>query len=186
MHAQTGPLIRVHPATALIDVCRSIRLHGFLPAQPVEVAATLREHDGRVWRICATFLTDGDGSVDLATAAPISGSYRHPSAMGLVWSMHLEEGGPGLDSSILPEAVVSQVIRLEVRQPDGAVTATDFEQCFLAPGVTRCEIHEDGVVGVLFTPPEHGPHPLIIQLTGSSGGVFQRRAALLPLMAIGR
>jgi hypothetical protein len=59
MHAQTGPLIRVHPATALIDVCRSIQLHGFLPAQPVEVAATLREHDGRVWRSCATFLTDG-------------------------------------------------------------------------------------------------------------------------------
>jgi hypothetical protein len=131
MHAQTGPLIRVDPATALIDVCRSIQLQGFLPAQPVEVVATLREHDGRVWRSCATFLTERDGSVDLATTAPVSGSYRQSSSMGLVWSIQLEEGGPGLDSSISPAAVISQVIQLEAHQSDGTVTATNFEQCLL-------------------------------------------------------
>jgi len=44
--------------------------------------------------------------------------------------------------------------------------------------VTRREIREQGLVGTLFTPAGPGPHPVVVVLNGSSGGINEARGAL--------
>ncbi|MEU6410844.1 acyl-CoA thioester hydrolase/BAAT C-terminal domain-containing protein [Microbispora sp. NPDC046933] len=46
-------------------------------------------------------------------------------------------------------------------------------------GPRRTEVREKGLVGVLFSPPSEGPHPTVIVLGGSEGGVPERAAAAL-------
>ncbi|MGE5334424.1 MAG: acyl-CoA thioester hydrolase/BAAT C-terminal domain-containing protein, partial [Nitrososphaerota archaeon] len=47
------------------------------------------------------------------------------------------------------------------------------------PGVRRVEVRERGLVGTLLLPADDGPHPGVIVLGGSSGGIREPLAALL-------
>ncbi len=53
-----------------------------------------------------------------------------------------------------------------------------FTQILMADGVTRRPLIEDGLVGTLFLPAGEGPHPAIMILNGSGGGINEPRAAL--------
>ena len=93
--------------------------------------------------------------------------------MGVVWSMQQVTAPP------LPRPTVQPLtVHLEAAGARGASARASFEQHFLAPGVDRREIRERGLVGTLFTPPGWGPHPVVIMLAGSGGGIMETRAAL--------
>src|SRR5690606_15584764 len=47
-----------------------------------------------------------------------------------------------------------------------------------APGVTRQEVRTEGLVGTIFHPAGDGPHPAIMILNGSGGGINEPRGAL--------
>jgi fermentation-respiration switch protein FrsA (DUF1100 family) len=51
-------------------------------------------------------------------------------------------------------------------------------QRLAAAGVSRRELREEGLVGTLFTPGGAGPHPAVMVLNGSGGGINEPRAAL--------
>ncbi|MED6269382.1 hypothetical protein CHARACLAT_032526 [Characodon lateralis] len=57
-----------------------------------------------------------------------------------------------------------------------AVTA---ERWYIAPGVKRIEIRQNGVVGTLFVPPGPGPFPAVLDLWGMGGGLIEYRSSLL-------
>jgi dienelactone hydrolase len=46
-------------------------------------------------------------------------------------------------------------------------------------GVTRHVIRTDGLVGTLFLPPEPGPHPAVMVVSGGGGGIDEFRGAIL-------
>jgi len=46
------------------------------------------------------------------------------------------------------------------------------------PGVRRREVREEGLSATLFTPATPGPHPVVMVLNGSGGGINEPRAAL--------
>ena len=167
------PRIVVTPDDAMIDLPRVIRAEGFAPRSAVEITATLVQNDGTTWRSRATFLADAAGRVDLATSAPLNGAYAGVSPMGLVWSMRQVAAGGPVRSMVAPHVVELVAVGVDNRTARGACT-----QHFLAPGVTRKEIHEGGMVGTLFTPPGAGPHPALMMLAGSGGGLMETRAAL--------
>ena len=178
--------IRVDPAVALIDVSRHVRLCGFAASGTVTVDAQLRQFDGTTWRSEATFVADAQGEIDLARDQPVSGSWHGVAPMGLVWSMQREvasagEGGPVNNSAgdDKPKGPVDPIIvHVTARGADGRAAESRFEQHLMAPGVTRREIRDDGLVGTLFTPAGAGPHPAVIVLSGSGGGLIEPRAAL--------
>lgn len=172
---QRDPDIVVDPCVATIDVPRRISLRGFAPGKPVTVIATLRQNDASTWRSEAVFVADQDGGVDIASTAPVSGTYAGIAAMGLVWSMRqtgeaLMEGGPF-------DQTAAQTVHLTA-EAAGSRAEASFVQLFLAPGVEVTAIRENGIVGTLFTPPGPGPHPLVVVLAGSGGGLMEARAAL--------
>jgi dienelactone hydrolase len=172
-----GPRILVDQPDALIDTPLRIRLEGFAPRRLVTVIATGHALDATTWRSRAVFMSDGAGRVDVASAAPESGSYEGVSPMGLIWAMERVAGEP---SPAPAESVMqSRRVDLEASSPDGAHATAAVIRRLAAPGVTRHVIREDGVVGTLFLPPGSGQRRAIIVLGGSSGGVWEARAALL-------
>jgi dienelactone hydrolase len=58
------------------------------------------------------------------------------------------------------------------------LSATLLIQRLMAPGVQRRDIRVDGCVGTLFLPAMPGPHPVVLVLNGSGGGINEPRGAL--------
>ena len=169
----TAPSIQVEPMSAPIDTARAIHLTGFAPGVEVALVATLRDNLGAAWRSHARFRTDAAGTVDLARDTPLAGTWQSPSPMAVVWSMQPDpaQDGPAIGP------VDPLTVRLTVDGPGGQAEAS-FEQTFIAPGVGRTELRDDGFVGTLFTPAGEGPHPVVVVLAGSGGGLMEARAAL--------
>ena len=170
--------IRVSPVTALADQPIAIGLQGFPPNEVVEIESRRRDFMNNTWRGWARFRTDDAGSADLGLAAPLAGSYDGVSPMGLFWSMRLEQPRQPDD----PERDITEVMRVDLtaRVLDGRGKAdAEVRRRFVASGVTDRWLRDDGFVGRLFLPPGVGPHPAVIVLSGSSGGVNLPVAALL-------
>ena len=165
------PQIVVTPYQALIDVPRRIVLRGF-PAGPVRLEATLRETDGGVWQSAATFTCDG-GDIDLDAVAPDSGDWSRARASAVITS--LIQIAEGVRSA---ETADPLTVRLHATGADGAEARASLVELFVAPDVERRPVAEEGLVGTLFTPPGAGPHPVVVVLAGSGGGIMERRAAL--------
>lgn len=170
------PFIRVTPDNALIDVRRRITLGGFTPYSIVQLNASTRWSDGSVWTSTNSYFTGAKGRVDLDNTCPLYGSYACVDAMGPVWSMVCDQADtaahPPLDTQPI---VIKLTASLEGQPPVASATLT---QTFLAEGVEKHSINQDGVVGDLYLPAGDGPHPAIIYMNGSSGGIDSPRAAL--------
>ena len=175
MPAQASPIMTVEPNAATIDVARRIFLNGFAPGERVTVTGTLRQNDASTWRSEAVFAADADGSIDVTTAAPVSGSYAGVAPMGLVWSMR--QTGEPLPPDTPFDQLAMQTVHLAAAATSGTVEKS-FEQHFVGPGVTVRPIRENGMVATLFTPLGDGPHPLVVMLSGSGGGMMEARSAL--------
>lgn len=170
------PRIVVTPIQARTDEPLHIRLRGNLPGQSVTLCAELKEPSGRVWRSVNHYTTDSNGMVDLTTTAPDSGTYEGIDAMGLLWSMQM---ATDVDPA-LPPATVDQPLSLSLSlEADGSTLGIcQVERTYLAPGVRRVVVRENGVIGTLFLPVGRGPFPVVTVVTGSEGGANERRAAL--------
>lgn len=165
----------VEPADALVDVPRRIRLAGLAPHAQVTIGAGTRRADGMVWSSSARFQADAEGVVDASEQAPLDGDYDGVSAMGLIWSQRPATAGA---SNVFPDNLLEPLeTRLVADTGDQRVEAT-LVQRFAAPGVVREDIREDGLVGTLFRPATPGPHPAVMILNGSGGGMNEPRAAL--------
>lgn len=172
---QADPEIAVDPQIATIDVARRISLRGVAPGEPITVISTLRQNDASAWRGEAVFVADTDGRVEIAGAAPVSGTYTGIAPMGLVWSM--KQTGAALPQGTQFDQTAPQTVHLAAEAAGSRVEAS-FVQLFLAPGVEATEVHDNGIVATLFTPPGSGPHPIVVVLGGSGGGLMEARAAL--------
>ncbi|VVE76266.1 palmitoyl-CoA hydrolase [Pandoraea captiosa] len=183
--SQTSPLsssqpsslsLTATPADALIDVPRNLVVRGAAPGAHVTLTARTARAAGVVWHAQATFVADADGVVDVARDAPVSGSYRGVSAMGLIWSQVPEDGK---SRDVFPQPVMAPLLTTVVAQAGGGESSSvSFTQRLAAEGVTRREVREDGLVGTLYLPPGDGPHPAVMILNGSGGGINEPRAAL--------
>lgn len=70
-----SPRIDITPELALMDVPVQIRLLHFAPHQRVVLAAQMTDDGGWHWTSRAVFQADATGTVDLASQAPLEGSY---------------------------------------------------------------------------------------------------------------
>jgi dienelactone hydrolase len=173
------PAITITPNSALSDELVRIHLRGFAPGQRVTLRAAMADDAGQRWRSWAEFAANDAGAVDLATAAPRSGSYSSADAMGLFWSMARADDEDNEPATFARTTTHPLTITCTA-EADGRVVATAHHtRLGMADGVRRAEARERGLVGALFLPPGEGPHPGVIVLGGSSGGMREPLAALL-------
>ena len=76
------------PAAAAFDTPVHITVSGLPPGGGVTVQAQTRDDQGRRWESQAQFRATAAGTLNLATAVPVSGSYHVADAAGLLWSLH--------------------------------------------------------------------------------------------------
>ncbi len=167
------------PSQCLADQSLEIRLRGAIPDEPVVLRLCSRFMDGIVLSE-ATFRADELGLVDLTRDAPTSGSYDGVDPMGLFWSRAPVTGERAASLQALLDDPMTAVLVAE--SADGSrSTSHRIRRVFEGPEVTSRPVNEQGLVGVLLQPPGPGPHPAVLVVGGSGGGLggSQQRASLL-------
>ncbi|WP_019170041.1 acyl-CoA thioesterase/BAAT N-terminal domain-containing protein [Pseudaminobacter salicylatoxidans] len=171
-----APVFSIDPVDGLIDEPRRIVVSGLVPDELVAISARTQRARDVVWMSQATFMADAQGVIDLTRDAPVGGDYAQVSAMGLIWS---QQPVDSTSAELFPDDVMEPLrTTLTAETVDGVSAEADLFQRFATPGVERQEIREDGLVGTLFTPAGPGPHPVVVVLNGSGGGINEPRGAL--------
>lgn len=168
--------LQVIPSQVLVDEAAGVRATGLQPNEHVSIQAELVDGESHTWASQAEFAADAQGVVDTSIQAPVNGSYRGVSAAGLVWSMRPTE--KHVPSYRPPRDLGPQVIEFRLVSEGRQVANARLEQMMVASGVQRIKL-EGQIHGVLFLPNTNGPHPGVLVLGGSEGGLPRGRAAWL-------
>ena len=183
-----GTVVHVDPPTTRVDEPFSLTVSGLPPGEPVTIRAMTRDGELREWASHAIFLAGDDGTVDVATAAPLSGTYSGVDPAGLLWSM-LPVRGPS--TFFVRRKAAPLRVRVTVEAPlkgpgqgkpeagGRELAACDVERTFGGETVLRRVADGRGLAGDLFFPVAGGPHPGVMVVSGSDGGQLDHAASLL-------
>ena len=173
----TAQSLEVVPARVPVDEAADIRVTGLGPSERVTIRAELTDGGGQAWASRADFVADAQGNIDASKQAPVAGSYKEVSAMGLIWSMM--PATKKVSAYTAPRDLGPQAVDFHLLRQGKETAGAHLEQVTLADGVERVRVHEDGLRGTLFVPPGAGRHPAVLVVGGSEGGLPLRRAAWL-------
>lgn len=167
--------IEVTPMRVLIDEAATIRVSGCNPNERLTIHSELVDGaDGR-WVSQSEFIADAQGMIDTSKQAPVAGSYKEVSGMGPVWSMKPQHSKEG--RYVPPRNGNAQKMDFQLMRGTKVVSTAHLEQSAIADGIERATLHDGSLRGLLLVPQGKGPHPGILVLGGSEGGVPARRAA---------
>jgi hypothetical protein len=166
--AGTPVRLDADPAMAALVDPVHVSVTGLPPGGLVTMLARALDAAGQSWVSAAVFRASPAGTLNLATAVPVSGSYRTADADGLLWSLHPAPGTSQV-AGFSPSAV-GFTVRLQVLT-GGRVRATATLQRQL-PGTASVQtVRRDGLVGTLYTPAAVMPGtPAVVVLGGAEGG----------------
>ncbi len=158
------PRIEVSADEVMVDESVAITISGVEPHAMVEVGLTLSRSDG-TWSSSATFEADEHGRVRVADSAPATGDYEGVDPMGLFWAARPLAAGDASDDAN------EEQITLTATVADKEVASTSMRRFHLRPGAVKRDVREQGLVATLFVPETAGPHPGVLVLGGSEGGM---------------
>ena len=136
-----------------------IRVTGLPPLTQADVTARFTG-----WGATATFTSDAQGTIDLATSYAASGSYQGVDADGIVWSM---------TKSASPDDPPNDPFGLRVRVDVEGVTVASAELARLAmtEDVTCANVSDGGLVGYFCSKNGAPQRGAIVVFGGSEGGI---------------
>jgi dienelactone hydrolase len=169
--------LEVVPSRVLSDEAAAIRANGLEPGEKITIRSELTDGAGSQWAAQAEFVANAQGGVDASQQAPVAGSYKQISAMGLVWAMMPVT--KKVNSYVAIRELGPQAIDFHLLRQSKEIASAQLEQMALAEGVRRIPIREGVVRGTLFVPPGTGRHPAVMVVGGSNGGQPTRPAAWL-------
>ena len=159
------------PARALADEPFTVVLTGLTPRGDVTIEVRLDNCLGGAWRGTFRANADAAGVLDLATMT-LTG-FAEPDPTALLWAVE-PDGEPD------PTAADAEDTRgaLTVLEGERAVAVHEFARFYRDRGVTCTEL-AGPVVGALYLPAGPGPHPAVMTVSGSGGGIARAEAAML-------
>ncbi len=170
------------PFSAPFDTPVHITVSGLPSDGLVTLRARADDYQGRPWESAAQFRASAAGTLNLATAAPVSGSYRVADAAGLLWSLR-----PAFAAGPTTQFYINDtgfVVQLQVAV-GGRVRAT-ATLVRLDLGETSSStqtVARNGFAATLFTPDTVRPGaPVVVVIGGSEGGEDTWTAAGLALI----
>lgn len=163
---------------------------GLPSRERVILRAATDDDDNRRWCSDAEFQANQSGLVDVSAMESYRGTYRGVSPMGLFWSMRLEDAHANGHMVFAKKGTSPNRVSLEIAIGGKVVASAQLDRNFPVPGTetrdlivgdgSSCTGRENGGhVGRLFVPPGHGPHPVVIVLSGTGGGFDLDKAAAL-------
>jgi dienelactone hydrolase len=166
-------------AAAAVDPVH-VSVSGLPPDGLVTMQARALDRYGQPWVSAAVFRASPAGTLNLATAVPVSGSYRVADAAGLLWSLHPAPGTNQASSFSPPAAAFT--VRLEVLT-GGRVRAAATLRRLLPVTVSVQTVRRDGFAGLLYTSPAVRPGAPAVVVVGGSGGGYDAVPAMALAMA---
>src|SRR5580658_2706330 len=121
--------IEVTPGRIMTDETAAIRVTGAQPNSHLTIRAELVDGSGHPWAAEAEFVADAQGVVDASKQAPLKGSYRITSAMGLIWSMRPEAHDVHIYEA--PHELAAQTVRFHLLQDGKETASAQLEQMIL-------------------------------------------------------
>ena len=164
--AQESARFIVPRDTALSDEKVHIVLAGARPGTFVTIRLAALNQSSE-----ATFIVDRRGTIDLAQAAPIAGTYSNADAMGLFWSMRRAANPAQPANRPSPGGPARPVPFQLSAEAGGNIIATDTVwRRQVAANVRITRMRDAGFTGTLYEPPGATRRPAIVVLSGSGGG----------------
>jgi dienelactone hydrolase len=159
------------PARAPADEPFTVVVSGLTPGSDVTINVRLENCMGGAWGGSFSACADASGVLDLAAVA-LKG-FAEPDPTALLWALE-PDGDPE------PALANAEDARgtLTVAEGERTVAAAEFTRVFGDRGVVRTEL-AGPLAGELYTPAGPGPHPAVMTVSGSGGGIARAEAALL-------
>ena len=159
------------PSRALADERFTVALSGLTPLADVTIKVRLDNCMGGSWSGSYTATADELGVLDLAAVA-LKG-FAEPDPTALLWALEPDaEPDPARANAEDARGV------LTVLEGERTVATAEFARVFLDRGVTCTEL-QGPLAGALYLPDGPGPHPAVMTVSGSGGGIARAEAALL-------
>jgi dienelactone hydrolase len=188
----SAPHIEISPNPAFVDEDVSVCLRGLPVAALISIHAATDDDQHRRWSSQARFRADAAGLIDACVQESLGGSYRGVAPMGLFWSMESAAASADGSSNFAKNTTSPDCVDFEAPLGGHVIARASLTRNFVAPGTVTRDLkipnQADGgagaaagetTVGRLFIPPGHGPHPVVIVLSGSGGGFDLDKAAVL-------
>jgi len=167
--------IQATPSQVMADQPATISATGLQPHQRITIQAELSDGASQPWGSQADFVADDAGSIDTSRQAPEKGSsYRVISAMGLVWSM--KPTARDVHSYKAPHD--GEDIHFKLVADGKQIAEAHLQQVFLPPQIQQIRV-TGALHGTLFLPDTPGPHPGVLVVGGSEGGLPAPKAIWL-------
>jgi len=171
------PRLLVSCTSALVDEAIDVRVSGCRPREAVTLTARIDDARRGRWRAQAGFVADATGVVDLRSARPVAGNYATADSLGLMWSLELDDASsPTSGIGSLSEPLT---LELALEVDERRVDRVELQRRFLALGMRRISVHDDGLVGTFFAPSDQRARAGVLVIGGSDGGLSEGTAALL-------
>ncbi|XP_034145926.1 peroxisomal succinyl-coenzyme A thioesterase-like isoform X2 [Esox lucius] len=159
--AAISPILTVQPTRGLVDEKIMVVVKNLPQCFAVTLHSLLYSEGKDYWEAFGNYTSDDKGTVTVSQDASVGGTYEGTEPMGLLWSMQPVPGSrPGLRlrkmNVLTPMVVHISVYSGHVTEgfsKQSPLATVDIERWYLAPGVRRIDIRENGVKGTLFIPP---------------------------------
>ncbi|MFH0887335.1 MAG: acyl-CoA thioesterase/BAAT N-terminal domain-containing protein, partial [bacterium] len=162
-----SPDIQIQPQSGMIDDPLSIKIDGLETDSNITIRCETVDESGLSWLYTGKYRADRSGIVNIADAASITLLMR-PAGYGK------HDLVPGF----LKRSIEPLKFEFSVEANGGILERAVFYRCLISDGnIFRQQVSEDGLVGALFYPKDEGPHPVIIVLGGTDGGLSEARGS---------
>jgi dienelactone hydrolase len=182
--ATMGPSARmtVTPTQVRIDQPFVVRVTGAPAGQHVTVHCQYIDAFGSERRSYATFRADARGTVDLASQAPLSGTYTGVDSMGLIWSVPALSTADDLTGVGLIGMYHPSTVTLTARVGKRVVGTARVQRSLVTKAVAHRDVRSNGLYGEFYWPVGRRHVPAVLVVGGSEGGLnayVMREATLL-------
>uniref|UniRef100_A0A3B4Y3S2 Acyl-coenzyme A thioesterase 4-like n=1 Tax=Seriola lalandi dorsalis TaxID=1841481 RepID=A0A3B4Y3S2_SERLL len=179
--------LSVQPSRGLMDEKFVVLVQSVPPGFQLTVHALHQCEDGHSWEAFGHYTADASGNVNVSEDPSLGGTYTGVEPMGLLWSLIPVPGsksGLRMRKMNVQTPMEVTISVYEGHQTEGfmdqvALAGVVVERWYMAPGVRRIPITEDGLTATLFLPPGPGPFPGLLDLWGGGGKLVEYRSALL-------
>ncbi|CAL1542548.1 unnamed protein product [Lymnaea stagnalis] len=185
--------ITVEPQVGLYDEVVKIHCHRFPTGVKITLHGEVENDRKNIFASCGYYSTDHNGHIDVTAQSSQGGTYTGVEPMGIFWSLKPAPGQPPTSRLIIKDTERPCIFRLRAylghlslasiySQPVSQLeilASLNVERWVKGKDVTRLEIEEGRVRGVLYLPKGEGPFQGVIDMFGANGGVIEYRAALL-------
>jgi dienelactone hydrolase len=168
----SAPRFEITPNRAICDEPVKAYLLNLKPDQHVTVRAS-----AGIFQSELEFAADAQGRVDLGAPAPEAAREGEVAPFRILWSMKRDpDARNGLPKKGTPD---STKVTFSAFVHGKEVANGSFEQLYVSPDVERIPVNDQGLRGVFYKPKAKGRYAGLMLLSGSEGGLNERRAGLL-------